>query len=392
MKKNLFKLAAFAAVALVAVSCDKSDNNGGDSSDEFIAVTANDLDVEFGATVSSDAPSWASTTANWSKTDSGFYADEAAATTAFNSATTIAASGSQSISGVCKFSGVVKVANGETLTIAAGTVIIADGSDDIKDYIIIEQGGKIQATGSASEPIIMTTTDMKRGGWGGIHICGKASINVTGGTGTSEIGDATYGGTSDSDSSGTLSYVRIEYSGYALDADHEANGFSFYGVGSGTTVEYCHSYQGLDDGFEWFGGTVGGKYLISSNSGDDSFDWTYGFRGELDYIYAVQLDDDCDKLIEGDNNGSNYTATPYSHPVISNGTFVGCQSSIAGSNSIGLRIRCGSQLTMSDSTIAGYDYSFDLSSRETSEYFRTTSSALSNIKASGALKVSEVDE
>lgn len=389
MKKRIFRVAAIAVSMALVVSCDKSDDNG-NGGDDFVAVTTADLNVEFGASVSTAAPSWASTTATWSKTSGSYYADEAAALAAYNGSSTTMASGTQSYSGVCKLSGVVTVGSGQTLTLAAGTVIIANGEDDIKDYILIKQGGKIIASGTESQPIIMTTTDMQRGGWGGIHICGKATVNI--GSGTSEIGDADYGGSDDDDNSGTLEYIRIEYSGYALSESKEANGFTFYGVGSGTTVNHCHSYQGKDDGFEWFGGTVGGEYLISSNSGDDSFDWTYGYRGSLNNIYAVQLTTDCDKLIEGDNNSSNYDVTPYSCPIISNATLIGNQSTVAGENSIGVRIRRGSRAVMTNSIIAGHDYSFDLSSRQTSNYFASTPTAFSNVDATGALKVSDIEE
>lgn len=116
----------------------------------------------------------------------------------------------------------------------------------------------------------MTAELKQAGAWGGIHICGNAPTNAEGGVGSSEIGGATYGGNITDDNSGILQYVRVEYGGYTITEDTEANGFTFYGVGSGTTVDHCVAYKGSDDGFEWFGGTVNASNLVSINNSDDS--------------------------------------------------------------------------------------------------------------------------
>ena len=119
------------------------------------------------------------------------------------------------------------VKDGATLDIESGVRIIAQ-YDDRVDFILIEQGGKINAQGTAESPIVMTSSKEEPGAWGGIHICGKAHTNAEGGKGSSEIGGATYGGNDDADNSGVLKYVRVEYTGYAFDEEHEANGISFY--------------------------------------------------------------------------------------------------------------------------------------------------------------------
>ena len=189
------------------------------------------------------------------------------------------------------------------MTIPEGVTIVAEADDDKVDYILIQQGAKIVAEGTAENPIVMTATKKEAGAWGGIHICGKAHSNVEGGTGKSEIGDATYGGNDDADNSGVLKYLRIEYSGYAFDSEHEANGFTFYGVGNGTTIEYCQAYKGSDDGFEFFGGSVNVKNVIAVSCSDDSFDWTEGWNGNGQFMVAYQeaeesLGYDCDCLME----------------------------------------------------------------------------------------------
>lgn len=216
-----------------------------------------------------------------------------------------------------KLSGEYIVESGATLNIQEGVTITALGEDDIVDYILVKQGAKINAVGTADKPIVMTSNVTKPGAWGGVHICGKAQTNV--GSGVSEIGDATYGGNDDADNSGILRYVRVEYSGYAFNPEKEANGITFYGVGSGTTVDHCEAYKGSDDGFEFFGGAVNISYMIAVSCSDDSFDWTEGWRGTGSHLVAYQepqasLGYDCDCLIEADNYENDYTAPPLPTP------------------------------------------------------------------------------
>ena len=149
--------------------------------------------------------------------------------------------------------------SGTTLTIPAGMTVeaLATGASV---YIAIAQGAKIDAQGTASEPIVLTSnaSSPAPGDWGGLILLGKAPINsvTAGNTSTSEIGSLPYGGTDANDDSGILRYVRVEYSGGAADGSSENNGISFYGVGDGTLVDYIESYAGKDDGIEFFGGTV----------------------------------------------------------------------------------------------------------------------------------------
>lgn len=246
---------------------------------------------------------------------------------------------------VYTLSGGIHIKNGATLTIPAGVTIVAK-NDDVVDYILVEQGAKIDAQGTAASPIVMTSEKKESGAWGGIHICGYAHTNAEGGTGSSEIGGAPYGGSNDADNSGVLRYIRLEYTGYAFDEEHEANGVSFYGVGNGTTIEYLQAYKGSDDGFEFFGGSVNVKYLIATSCSDDSFDWTEGWNGKAQFLVAYQenketLGYDCDCLMECDNNGSNNAATPVPHPVLSNLTLIG-----NGGSKQGIRLRAGTEVEL----------------------------------------------
>ncbi|MDO5972532.1 hypothetical protein Q4Q35_22245 [Flavivirga aquimarina] len=211
------------------------------------------------------------------------------------------------------------VQDGGSLTIPAGTRIEATGGTN--SYIAVAQGGKIFVQGTSDNPVVMTSGSATPApaDWGGLVVCGKAPTNV-GSTATSEVADLTYGGSTSNDNSGSIRYLRIEYTGATFNSDKEFNGLSLFGVGSGTTVEYVQSYEGGDDGIEFFGGTVNGRYLISTNSGDDSIDFADGWSGTGEYWY---ISGGAQAGIEGSNNGDNGDAAPVTNATLKNITVVG---------------------------------------------------------------------
>ena len=285
-------------------------------------------------------------------------------------------------------SGEYIVKEGATLNIESGVKIIAK-YDDRVDFILIEQGGKINAQGTAESPIVMTSSKEEPGAWGGIHICGKAHTNAEGGKGSSEIGGAAYGGNDDADNSGVLKYVRVEYTGYAFDEEHEANGISFYGVGNGTTIENCEAYKGSDDGFEFFGGSVNVKNMVVVSCSDDSFDWTEGWNGKGENLVAFQepestLGYDCDCLIEADNNENNYSATPVSHPVLKNLILMG-----NGGSKQGVRLRRGTEVEIDNAQIGGKSLALAVESTETENALKNGTSKLTQVSISGTLNSKE---
>lgn len=229
--------------------------------------------------------------------------------------------------------GFVNVNSPATLTIQAGTVIYGEKAS--KGSLIINRGAKLIAEGTANEPIVFTSQELPgnrgAGDWGGIIIAGNASINVPGGTATLEGGTGTiYGGgttPNDDDNSGVLRYVRIEFPGIAFLPDNEINGLTLGGVGRGTVIEYVQVSFSGDDSFEWFGGNVNGKYLISFRGVDDDFDMDFGFRGNIQFGFAVRDPNIADisgsNGFETDNDGTGTFNTPRTLPVISNFTVVG---------------------------------------------------------------------
>ena len=262
-------------------------------------------------------------------------------------------------------SGSLQVQAPATLTIEPGVTVIARNNGQI-NYILIEQGAKINAVGTADRPIVLTAEKQSHGAWGGLHICGKSHTNVDGGRGTSEIGNAVYGGSEENDNSGELKYVRLEYTGYSLDEEHEANGLSLYGVGSGTKISYVQAYKGSDDGIEFFGGSVNIDHCVVVDCTDDSFDWTEGWNGNATNIVAYQISSECDCLMECDNNGSDFSATPVSRPVISYATFVGNNST---ENTRGLRFRAGTEVELSYALVTGKSKCITLETEQTDESF-----------------------
>lgn len=278
--------------------------------------------------------------------------------------------------------GGIHVKAGATLTIQPGVTITAK-HDGTVDYILVEQGAKIDAQGTASQPIVMTSEKKEAGAWGGLHICGYAHTNN--GSGSSEIGNAPYGGNNDADNSGTLKYIRLEYTGYAFDEEHEANGVSFYGVGNGTTVEHLQAYKGSDDGFEFFGGSVNVKYLVATSCSDDSFDWTEGWNGKAQFLVAYQegetsLGYACDCLMECDNNGTNFAATPVAHPVIANATLIG-----NGGEAQGVRLRAGTEVELYNTIITGKGKALTVETDETENALKNGTSKLEYVAIAGEL-------
>jgi hypothetical protein len=192
--------------------------------------------------------------------------------------------------------GIVKINEGVTVTFEAGSTITIDKATG-DNALVVLKGGKLITKGTADQPVVFTEKSKVPGSWGGIIMYGDAPVKVAGGgsTSTSEDGNNISYGSATPNSAhngGSLVYTRVEYAGSKLaDGAKENNGFTFYSVGSGTTLDHLVSYKGADDGFEFFGGTVSLTNSISYGNYDDSFDWQDGWQGQANTNwYAYQVD------------------------------------------------------------------------------------------------------
>ena len=168
------------------------------------------------------------------------------------------------------------------------------------------------------------------------------------------------GGSVANDNSGTLSYVRVEYAGFAPSLNNELNSFTFAAVGSGTRVSFAQALGGLDDSFEFFGGGFDADHLVAYETGDDMYDMSEGFVGRLSFLIgynsvqgtprsgAGSLATDLEGIENDGCNGSGCTngfnQTPFTIPLVSNFTLVGCGNvaCVGSGGGYGMMIRRGS--------------------------------------------------
>jgi hypothetical protein len=227
----------------------------------------------------------------------------------------------------------VFVRNGKTLTIEPGTIILGDKRT--RGVLVIDKGGKLMAEGTREKPIVFTSNQEEgirdRGDWGGIVILGNANTNQPGpaieGI-TPEVQFGTFqSDANDNESSGVLKYVRCEFGGIELTPNNETNSITMGGVGRGTVMEYCMTSYGGDDGFEWFGGTVNGKYFICHANWDDDFDCDFGWSGNVQFGLVVRYPGYADQSqsngFECDNGPNDNDVTPYTTGTFSNITVIG---------------------------------------------------------------------
>jgi len=291
--------------------------------------------------------------------------------------------------------GWVYVKDGATLTIEAGTVIRGDKTN--KGALIVEKGGKLIANGTAAEPIVFTSNQAAGartyGDWGGVIICGKAPINVSGGSATIEGGvGSTYGGSDAADNSGSLQYVRIEFPGIAFVTNSEINGLTMGGVGSATTLDYIQvSYSG-DDSFEWFGGTVNAKHLIALRGWDDDFDTDFGYTGMVQFGVSLRdpnvADQSKSNCFESDNDASGSSNTPFTAPTFSNmssfGPKVTSSTSINALYQSAMHLRRNTKIKIFNSVFAGWPSGVQIDGNTTTQVNATNGDLkLKNVSLSG---------
>ncbi len=283
------------------------------------------------------------------------------------------------------------VRSGGKLIIPAGTVIrgAADLTATPKLYatLVVERGGMIEVNGTTSSPVVMTSNkaagSRDRGDWGGLVLCGKAVNNQSVDAQLEGFNNVAvdntlgkFGGTDDTDNSGVVKYVRIEFAGLAFEPNKEVNSLTMGSVGSKTEIEGVQCSFGNDDGFEWFGGTVNCKKLISYKITDDDFDTDFGYRGAVQFGIAVRDTAYFDlswnapsgastsETFESDNDAAGSGKLPLTSAVFSNITCVGpvpldktyndLTTTQKGAFRRGARIRRNSRLSIVNSVFMGY--------------------------------------
>lgn len=279
------------------------------------------------------------------------------------------------------------------LTIEPGTVVFGDQAT--KGTLVIQRGGKLIAEGEVDKPIVFTSTrnpgERTPGDWGGVVLCGRArnnegpSVQLEGGYA------AWHGGTNDDDDSGVMKYVRIEWAGIPINPNEEVNTLTMGSVGRTTKIEYVMASFGLDDQFEWFGGSVDGRYLIAYRGLDDDFDVDLGHSGNIQFAIGIRDAKDADQSgsngFEVDNNGSGELREPYTSSVFSNVTIIGPkrlrETSISAEFQHGAQLRRSSKLKIYNSIITGYPMGIFIDGNSTIQFAQNDELQLRNVILAG---------
>ena len=250
------------------------------------------------------------------------------------------------------------------LTIQAGTIIIGDKAT--KGTLIVQRESKLIAEGTVSEPIIFTSAEgigsRSPGDWGGVVICGKAPNNLTGVAELEGGYKGFHGGTVADDNSGSLKYVRIEYAGIPLNPNQEINSLTMGSVGSGTKIEYIMASFGLDDSFEWFGGTVNCKYLVAYKGTDDDFDMDNGYSGTIQFGLGYRdgnlADVSGSNGFEIDNDAAGSNLAPFTSATLANFSIIGAKGKssdyLDANFQNGAQLRRNAKVKIYNTFITGY--------------------------------------
>jgi hypothetical protein len=243
-------------------------------------------------------------------------------------------------------SGFVQVLQPAVLTIEPGTVIYGG---DTQAALFITHGARIIADGTAMRPIVFTSPQKvgsrAQRDWGSLIVLGNAPINEPGGQavleGLPSQPQYTFGGSTPTENSGIIRYVRLEFGGFEIAVNQEINGLTLGGVGSGTLIDYVQVAFNKDDAVEFFGGTVNAKHLLFTGIADDCVDWDLGWVGNVQFVVNIKSnknpESDSNIMIEGDNHPLTFDSTPRTSPQVYNMTAVGTGTAVTGAFGATLR-------------------------------------------------------
>lgn len=260
-----------------------------------------------------------------------------------------------------------------TLTIEPGVIVF--GGTGVS-WLHVNRGNKINASGTASNPIVFTSrdnvlglnTESSSGQWGGVVLSGRAPITdctiapaATPGSAQCErqtegaVDPAIYGGATPTDNSGTMRYVQIRFSGYVLSGASELQSLTLQGVGSGTTLDHIQSVNSSDDGMEVFGGRVNMKNLIVGGSEDDAIDTDVGTKTNIQYVIAFQRSGVGNGIIEADSDNTLDANLPRQNTKLANVTFL--HTGTAGDTQAAILLRGGTDYSIANGVLVSPNYS-----------------------------------
>jgi len=262
------------------------------------------------------------------------------------------------------------IVEGATLTIEPGTIVKGrEGLGSLASALVIARGAKIEACGTAAEPIIFTSTldniaigelsgtnlsETDNEKWGGLIILGAAPVSTKDGDTEGQIEGipadesyGVYGGDDAADNSGSLCYVSVRHGGALIGDGNEINGITLGGVGNGTTINHVEVVANLDDGVELFGGTVNLTNVIVTYQDDDAIDIDQNYSGTIDNFYVIHGGDGTDEGLEIDGpEGSTYVDGKFT---LINGTIIS-----ADGNGSCADLKSLAQGTIKDVVFSGY--------------------------------------
>lgn len=303
---------------------------------------------------------------------------------------------------------------GSKLTIGPGTLVLSDSNT-----LVVDRNSQIFINGTFLKPVefncLNPTASATNGGpnaagcFGGIYVNGLAPVNngaacpavtipadqVGRGSGSGgncpqgEGNTGFYGGNSPTDNSGSITYLRIINAGTRFTATNERNSLTLQGVGSGTKIDYVNTDNGLDDGVEFFGGTVNVSHLFVDRTQDDGFDWVGGYRGKAQFVIVRGCQTACDRGIEADNfgidgNGTDPEAAPRSAPTLYNFTLVGAPDPSTSSVTAGVILRQNTGGTLRNFLVGGWKAGLDIDQPSTAAGF-VQSQAICKVIANDSL-------
>lgn len=287
--------------------------------------------------------------------------------------------------------GLTFVEAGVTLTIEPGTTIVGNSTSVTPSVLTFRRGDITMTTntpnamanfmGQVNAPVVFTSEFRagcrNPGDWGGVVFLGRAKNNIVDGGGEAEVEGLTgefFGGGAgnqfSNDSSGSIRFTRVEFGGFELSPNNEINSITLAAVGSATTFEHVQVKRNLDDGFEWFGGDVNGKFLVASFIDDDDVDYSFGYCGKLQFVVSHKANSTSDNGIEADNTESNFTFTPKTNPLIANISLLGRAHAADGtfsaaSSDVGMLQRRGVNGNVFNWIVSNWERGLQITQQET---------------------------